>query len=203
MQTNITLENIINGCVNANRQSQHKFYQYFYIFCFNTCITYCETNDDTVEVVNDGFLKIFMNLKNFKARYENFEGCLKAWIRKIMICTAIDYCRRNRKNYFLRSSDEGAFEFPASEESAVDKLSYDEIIKLVQRLSPAYRIVFSLYVIHGFKHEEIAKTLKITVGTSKSNLAKARMNIQKMIPAGSPQNISRSSKSNVAVLCES
>lgn len=144
-----------------------------------------------------------MDLKNFKARYENFEASLKGWIKKIMMCTAIDHCRKNKKNYFFKDLNEDVLESSATESSAINKLSYDEIIMLVQCLSPAYRIVFSLYAIHGFKHEEIARELKISIGTSKSNLVKARTNIQKMIRSGSLQNISRSSKRNVGVLCES
>ncbi|MEP7232894.1 MAG: sigma-70 family RNA polymerase sigma factor [Ginsengibacter sp.] len=203
MQTHLDLENLVKSCISANRESQYKFYRYFYSFCFAACITYCRSSDDVQEVVNDGFLKIFMDLKSFRARYENFEASLKGWIKKIMICTAIDHYRKNKKNYFFNDLNDDVFESSATESSAIDKLSYDEIIMLVQCLSPAYRIVFSLYVIHGFKHEEIARELKISVGTSKSNLVRARMNIQKMIRSGFRQSISRSSKRNAAVLCES
>ncbi len=202
METHVNMENIIKGCLSANRQSQHKFYRHFYGFCFSVCMHYCQSSEDAMEVVNDGFLKIFKDLHSFNAMYENFEGSLKGWIRKIMIYTAIDHYRKNRKNYFFNSLNEDVFEFTVVKESAIDKLSYDEIIKLVQRLSPAYRIVFSLYAIHGFRHEEIAKELRIAVGTSKSNLTKARMNIQKIINARQVQNTFRLPKRNVAALCE-
>ena len=79
------------------------------------------------------------------------------------------------------SIDEDFIHVANVEETSIDKMSYEEIIKLVQQLSPVYRTVFNLYVIDGYKHEEIANQLRISVGTSKSNLAKAKMNIQKMI----------------------
>jgi len=150
---------------------------------------YCQTNDDALEVVNDGFLKLFKDLKNFKPRYENFEISLNGWIKRIMINTAIDHYRKNKSHYSTVYAGVDVFEMASSESSAIDKLSHKEIIKLVQRLSPSYRIVFSLYVIHGFKHEEIARELNISIGTSKSNLAKARLNIQRMILAGSGKRI--------------
>ena len=77
--------------------------------------------------------------------------------------------------------DDEHFELNDTEQSSIDRMSYKEIIELVQRLSPVYRAVFNLHVIDGYKHEEIAAQLNIAVGTSKSNLAKARINIQKML----------------------
>jgi RNA polymerase sigma factor (sigma-70 family) len=188
LQRNSQLEKLVKGCISLNRESQHKFYQHFYNFCFSTCITYCQTSDDAREVVNDGFLKIFKQLKNFTARYEDFELSLTGWIKRIMIHSSIDHYRKNKNFYFSTDVGDHVFEPFHTESSAIDKLSYDEIIKFIQRLSPAYRIVFSLCVIHGFKHEEIARELKISVGASKSNLFKARMNIQKMISGAAMAN---------------
>jgi RNA polymerase sigma-70 factor (ECF subfamily) len=202
LQAHLTLENLVEGCINSNRESQRRFYLYLHDFCFRTCITYCKNNDDCHEVVNDGFLKIFLGLKSFRASYENFEISLKSWIKRIMINTAIDKYRKNQKNNLLDEINDNVLDPAAIEESAIDKLSYNEIIKVVQRLSPAYRSVFSLYVIYGFKHEDIARELKISIGTSKSNLLKARMNIQKMIPSGFRQNTHHSSKRDTCVLVE-
>jgi RNA polymerase sigma-70 factor (ECF subfamily) len=181
MQAHLKLENIVEGCLNANKESQNSFYRYFYTFCFSACMSYCQTSDDVREVVNDGFLKIFKNLQSFNARYDNFERSLKGWVKKIMINTAIDHYQKCRKNYFLNNVHKDVFELSSSEETGMDKFYYKDILKLVQRLSPSYRVVFNLYAIEGFKHEEIAKELNISVGTSKSNLARARMHIQKMI----------------------
>jgi RNA polymerase sigma-70 factor (ECF subfamily) len=134
-----------------------------------------------MEIANDGFLKIFRELGSFEARYEDVEASLKGWMKKIMVNTSIDHFRKNQKYQMNVSMDDKLFHLEDNSESSIDKLSYDEIYKVVQQLSPVYRAVFNLYVIDGFKHEEIAKQLRISVGTSKSNLAKAKLNIQKMI----------------------
>ena len=134
-----------------------------------------------MEVVNDGFLKIYRELPNFKPAHNNFDASLKGWMKTIFIHTAIDNYRKNKKNYLVGEMEDAHFEMAGAQETAIDKMSYIEIIEMVQRLSPVYRTVFNLFVIDGFKHDEIAAQLGITTGTSKSNLAKARANIQKMI----------------------
>ena len=96
-----------------------------------------------------------------------------------MINTAIDHFRSNKKHYYHEDIEEGYDEVLDS--NVVDNMSYEEILSLVQKLTPVYRAVFSLYVIDGFGHEDIAKKLGISVGTSKSNLSKARANLKKML----------------------
>ena len=181
MLTSQEIENIITDCINNHRESQKKFYTYFYSYAMAVCMRYAHTEDDGMEIVNDGFLKIFRELSSFKPRYEDVEASLKGWIKRIMVNTAIDHFRKNHRYQMNVSIDDSKFHWADEAETTLDKMSYEEIIKLVQLLSPVYRTVFSLYVIDGFKHEEIAKKLNISVGTSKSNLAKAKGNIQKMI----------------------
>jgi len=175
------IENIIDGCVKLQRESQKRFYTHFYGYAMAICTRYTSTEDDAMEIANDGFLKIFRELSTFVAKYEDVEASLKGWMKKIMVNTAIDHFRKNHKYQANVSIDENSFQAHDNGESSIDKISYEEILKIVQQLSPVYRTVFNLYVIDGFKHEEIAKKLKISVGTSKSNLAKARLNIQKML----------------------
>jgi len=175
------LKNIIQGCVNANRQSQKEFYQLYYGFAMGICMRYCNTHDDAMEVVNDGFIKIYRTLPHFEPRHENFEASLMGWMKSIIINTSIDHFRKNKNSYLVGDIKEEHQEMTDADASALDRMSYKEIMELVQRLSPGYRAVFNLHVIDGFKHEEIAQQLNISVGTSKSNLAKARVNIQKML----------------------
>lgn len=172
---------IVQGCVKADREFQKTFYKMYYGFSMAICMRYCNAKDDAMEVVNDGFMKIYRELHNFKPAYENYETSLKGWMRSIMVNTAIDHFRKNNKNHFLVEIKDDHLETIDVHETAINKLSYKEIMDVVRRLSPAYRIVFSLYVIEGYKHEEIAEQLNIAIGTSKSNLAKAKMNIQKML----------------------
>ncbi|CAN5645626.1 sigma-70 family RNA polymerase sigma factor [soil metagenome] len=142
---------------------------------------YCSNRDEAMEVVNDGFVKVFRELGNFKPRYGSYETALKGWMKSIFVNTAIDNFRKNKKNYLVSTIDESHFEKENMGETAIDKMSYNEIMELVNQLSPVYKTIFNLFIIDGFKHEEIASRLNISVGTSKSNLSKAKANIQKML----------------------
>lgn len=142
---------------------------------------YCSTHDDAMEVVNDGFVKIYRTLPQFEPRHDNFEASLMGWMKSILVNTAIDHFRKNKNNYLVGDLKEEHQEMTDTLANAIDRMSYKEIVELVQRLSPGYRAVFCMHIIDGFKHEEIAQRLNISVGTSKSNLAKARNNIQKML----------------------
>lgn len=133
------------------------------------------------EIVNDGFLKIFKKIDAFEPSYQSYEASFVGWIKKIFIHTAIDNYRKNNKSYTIPIMDDSHLEISENSASPIDNMSYKEIIALVQKLSPTYRTVFNLFVLDGYKHEEISKQLNISVGTSKSNLAKARINIQKML----------------------
>ena len=181
MLTSQELKNIIKGCIELRRESQKTFYTYFFGYAMSICMRYAHTDDDAMEITNDGFLKTFKELSVFVARYEDVEASLKGWMKRIMINTAIDHFRKNQKHSLNVSMDDHVFHIAESGETSIDKMSYEEIYKIVQQLSPVYRTVFHLYVIDGFKHEEIARHLNISVGTSKSNLAKATINIKKMI----------------------
>jgi RNA polymerase sigma factor (sigma-70 family) len=184
LPTKQELDHIIHGCIKANRDSQKVFYQLFYGFSMAICMRYCNNKDDAMEVVNDGFMKVYKELPGFKPRYDNYEASLKGWMKSIMVNTAIDYFRKNNKKYCIAEIEEAQFEVDHADETAIDKMSYKEIMGLVQRLSPVYKTIFNLFVIDGFKHEEIASQLNISVGTSKSNLSKAKANIQKMLREG-------------------
>jgi RNA polymerase sigma-70 factor (ECF subfamily) len=126
---------------------------------------------------------VFKTIGQFTPKFESIDSSLMSWIKKIMVYTAIDHYRKNVKHNSNLEIDSVHYDLSDNSETSIDQMSYKEIIALVQRLSPTYRTVFNLYVLDGYKHEEIAKELKISIGTSKSNLAKARANIQSMLKA--------------------
>jgi RNA polymerase sigma factor (sigma-70 family) len=175
------LLHIIQGCIKANRDSQKQLYQLYYGYSMAICMRYCSNTDDVTEIVNDGFLKLYKALHTFNPQHANIEASLKGWMKRIMVNTAIDYLRKNNHRFLIAEISDHHFNTADEVESSIDKMTYKEILSIIQRLSPVYRIVFNLYVMDGFKHEDIARQLKISVGASKSNLAKARMNIKKML----------------------
>lgn len=145
------------------------------------CDRYTNNQDDAVEILNDGFIKIFREIHHYKPAYADVVSSFKGWLRKIMVYTAIDHFRKNQKHQVVTDLDNVAYQLTTDSEDAIDKLSYEEIIRAIQDLSPAYRTVFNLFVIEGLSHDEIAEKLEISTGTSKSNLSKARKQLQKIL----------------------
>ncbi len=176
-----TLEHIIAGCIKANRDSQKQLYKLYYSLSMGICMRYSNTPLEAEEIVNDSFLKIFTKLDNFKPAYQNYEASFVGWIKSIIIHTAIDHYRKYNKNFTIALVEDVHSDLTDNSATPVDKMAFKELIDLVQKLSPTYRTVFSLFILDGYKHEEIARQLKISVGASKSNLAKARLNIQNML----------------------
>lgn len=145
------------------------------------CDRYTNKQDDTIEILNDGFLKIFKEIHHYKPAYADVISSFKGWLRKIMVYTAIDHFRKYHKHRMVTQLDDVVYQIPSVNEDAMEKMSYEEIIRAVQQLSPGYRTVFNLFVIDGLSHEEISTHLGITTGTSKSNLFKARIQLQKIL----------------------
>ncbi len=138
--------------------------------------------EKTVDVVKDGFVKIFRNFEKFQFRdMENLEMVLMGWMRMIMINTAIDHLRKNNFLPEIGDISETTWAQEDKSQASDQVLMYKELVKQIKKLPPSYRTVFNLYVIDGLTHQEIADLLGISVGTSKSNLSKARVILQKIV----------------------
>lgn len=132
--------------------------------------------------MNEGFVKLFKNIHLFEYdRQPDQLLCLKGWFKRILVNTCIDHHRKKHStmNGHLLTSESEKIEDHT--ENGLDLLAYKEIIEAIRLLSPAYRTVFNLFVIEGFSHEEIANSLEISIGASKSNLSKARDNLRKLL----------------------
>ena len=171
----------VEACALNKRESQKILYSSFYGYAMAICDRYVNNQDDALEILNDGFLKIFKEIHHYKPAYKDVVSSFKGWLRKIMVYTAIDHFRKYQKHQLVASLDDVVYHVPSVSDDAINKLSYDEIIRAVQDLSPGYRAVFNLFVIEEFSHEEIAGHLGISIGTSKSNLSKARRQLQKIL----------------------
>ena len=175
------LEIHIRGCALNKRESQKMIYSSFYGYAMSICHRYTNHEEDATEILNDGFLKVFVEIYRFKPAYTDTINSFKGWIRKIMIYTAIDHFRKNVKHRMTTELNETYMHLPDGDEDALAKISHEEIINAIKFLTPGYRTVLNLFIIEGFSHDEIAKELGISVGTSKSNLAKARKQLQKIL----------------------
>ena len=171
----------IQGCVLNDRLSQKKIYTSFYNYAMTICGLYTNNYDDSVEIVNDGFLKVFKEIFRYQPAYANVISSFKGWLRKIMIHTAIDHFRKNHKHRFIKELDSETTRLSAGGEDVLDRISYNEIVGSMQKLTPGYRIIFNLFIVENFSHEEISKQLGISIGTSKSNLARGRKQLQQIL----------------------
>ena len=171
----------VGACALNKRESQKVIYNSFYGYAMAICDRYTSNQEDAVEILNDGFLKIFREIHHYQPAYADVVSSFKGWLRKIMVYTAIDHFRKNQKHKIVTELDSVVYQVEAVNEDAIDKLSHDEIIRAVQELSPGYRTVFNLFIIEGLSHDEIATRLGISTGTSKSNLSKARRQLQKIL----------------------
>ena len=165
---------IIKGCKKGERALQKELYQTFYSYAMNVCILYSDNREDAVETMNDGFMKIFQYIGKFDASRP-----FRPWLRRIMINAAIDRTRKNLK--FQDHQDLEKAGQLQNENTIISGITHDEILGILKKLSPAYRTVFNLHAIEGYKHEEIASLLGISVGTSKSNYSKAKKKLQDIL----------------------
>ena len=169
---------IIKGCIRQDRASQKALYEQFYGKMMGVCLRYAKDKDQAKDIVHDAFMKVYLNIKTFSGN-----GSFEGWVRRIMVNTAIDQLRKNKHEYLIVSTVYANEKPDHSEEvdddNIMNNINKEDIMKAVQQLTPAYRTVFNMYVMDDFSHKEIAETLDISEGTSKSNLSKAKFNLRK------------------------
>ncbi len=181
MENKEKLKEIIEGCLRNNRRSQEELFKLFYGKMLSVCMRYNSDRDSAQEVLQEGFIKVFEKLGAF-----DYKGSFEGWIRRIIANTAIDAIRKSKKDPYLTDNDND-FKLGASdpmvekEELEFMDLKAEVAMEAIQKLSPAYRTVFNLFVLEDYSHKEIGELLGISEGTSKSNLAKAKMNLKKIL----------------------
>lgn len=168
------LKPIISDCINGSRKAQSMLYHQFAPKMFGVCLRYAKDSTEAEDNLQDGFIKVFANLKNFR-----HDGSLEGWIRRIMINVSLEKLRKQRLLYPVE--DVAVYDSVNFSDDVLAKIAADDLLKLIQQLPPRYRMVFNLYVIEGFSHQEIAQEMEITPGTSKSNLARAREILKKKV----------------------
>lgn len=177
----VELELIIKGCIQNERKAQEKLFAMFYGKMLSVCLRYTIDHDSAQEILQDGFIKVFEKIESF-----DFKGSFEGWLRRIIANTAIDSIRKNKKKPVLFENDTDFVSeiINPMEEAEIESfktLKAEIAMEAINKLSPGYRTVFNLYVLEEYTHKEIAEILGISEGTSKSNLAKAKQNLQRMI----------------------
>ncbi|HNR41614.1 MAG TPA: RNA polymerase sigma factor [Bacteroidales bacterium] len=168
--------NIIKGCIAGNRRDQELLYRRHAPRLYAVCLQYSDNDEEARDILQDGFIKIFENLINFKN-----EGSFEGWMRRIIVNTALEKYRSRHNLY--RVDDIDLIPEPDADPDNEDYSGLEaiDLLNIIRELPPKYRMVFNLYAIEGYAHKEISRMMKISEGTSKSNLSRARLILQKKV----------------------
>ncbi|MFT7247496.1 MAG: RNA polymerase sigma factor (sigma-70 family) [Algoriphagus sp.] len=167
---------IIQDCLKQNRNAQKEFYDLYSGKLFVVALRYMRDRENAQDVLQDSFVKIFRYLDTFR-----FDSPLEAWLRKIVVNTALKALKKDKK---LTQSLEGDYMINENlhySNLGFENLSYQHLMKMIGELPEGCRTIFNLYAIEGFKHQEIAKILEVTEGTSKSQYSRAKMLLQEKL----------------------
>jgi len=172
-------EEIINGCLSGKRKAQEALYNMYGGKMYGVCLRYTRNQMEAEDVLQDGFVKVFKNIRSFRDLGEN---SLYNWMKRIMINTAINYLRNQKKHRYMADIDDynhlqDSYDEDGFFEELRTLVSQDEILNIIQQLPEGYRMVFNLFAIEGYSHQEIADMLDVSVNTSKTQLFKARQQI--------------------------
>lgn len=165
---------LIDGCLLNNRQAQKELYDLMSPKMFAVCMRYCSNRELAQDVLQEGFVKVFTNLTKYRG-----EGSFEGWVRKIFVNTAVEHFRKESRMFPVTDAESILLSLP--QDSVYDHLEVEDILRFIQQLSTGYRTIFNLYVMEGYSHKEIAEMLNISEGTSKSQLARARYILQRLI----------------------
>lgn len=166
----VVTKDIIEACGKNSRTAQKFIYVNFFNKMFAVCRRYVKNDEDTVEVLNDGFISLFQNINQFKG-----EGNFENWVKRIIINKALDHLRTNKKyKETLQYIEEYKDNLISVDADIIDSSNIDELYSSIQALPATYQMVFNLYAIDGYSHKEIAEKLKISEGTSRWYLSESR-----------------------------
>ena len=161
-------QKLVKECIREIPAAQRQLYDHFAETMLGVCYRYTKSMDDAEDVLQDGFVKVFRNLGQYK-----YEGELGGWIRRIMVTTALNFLKKNsRYNHEFSFDNENLH--PVADDNPEIKMTGKELADLVRQLPIGYQTIFNLHAVEGFSHVEIGKMLGINEGTSRSQYARAR-----------------------------
>ena len=171
----MTESELIAGCREGKRASQRLLYDTHQAKMLGVCMRYFPDRDQAQDVLQDGFIKVFKNIVSFEEK-----GSFEGWIRRIMVNTALELIRKNAKKGQEVDFENEALMI-ASPESPIERLEANDILYFIKALPNGYRVIFNLFAIEGYSHQEIADQLNISVSTSYSQYHRARTLLQKIL----------------------
>ena len=164
---------LVESCIKGNKKMQEQLYKIYKSKMFSICLRYATNTTDAEDMLQDGFMKAFSALKNFR-----FEGSFEGWLRRIFVASSVEFIRKAKIRRPLPLHEVPDHDYSIS---GLEKLQASEIIQLIQSLPDKYRIVFNLFELEGYSHKEISHFLEIPEGTSKSQLARAKRKLREAL----------------------
>ncbi len=166
---------LVQLCLNGNAAAQKRLYDLFAANMNGVCYRYARNGEDARDILQEGFIKVFTRLKSFKG-----DGPLEAWIRRIMVNTALDFIKARNKHLF---EDEGKIDVKnhATNPEVMNKLQSEDLVNCISKLPDGFKAVFNLYAIEGYSHKEVSEQLNITESTSRSQYNRARTKLEQII----------------------
>lgn len=161
-------QELIDACLRNSRKAQEQLYRRYAKTMFHVCLSYCADRDQSKDILQEAFIKVFKNLRTFTTG-NSFEG----WLRRIVVNTALDHLRKSKKWSFI-TTDEHTADPEDTIEGPAFPYSTQKVLQLIADLPPGARAVFNLYALDELSHKEIATRLNISEGTSKSQYNRAR-----------------------------
>jgi RNA polymerase sigma-70 factor (ECF subfamily) len=169
-------KDLLEGCIKNNRKAQEQLYRQFYGPMWSICMRYIGNKEEALEVLNDGYLKVFQNLH----KYNESLSSLYTWISRIMINAAIDFIRRKKALKFI-PVHELQTDYEQTVDDIPDEYTVQQLVYFINQLPQTTKLVFNLYTVEGYSHEEIAAFLKISNSTSRWHLSEAKKQLREII----------------------
>lgn len=188
---------LVARCLNGEESACSELFHHYYPELMPICMRYAKDHDEAKDIMQDGFTRIFSNLRSYLGK-----GAFIGWLKRVMVNAAINHYHASaneRSNFHIddRASN-GTLDMRSTEDDVFSRFTMNDLLELVQKLTPAYRTVFNLRVMEGWTHEEIARELRISVSTSKSNLNRARMKLMEQLVRRDPSAARRTERMNHA-----
>lgn len=168
-------ERLVKQCLKGKRSAQKHFYERFSEKMFGVCLRYVKQHDAAQDVLQDGFIKVFQNLQKY-----NNKGSLEGWVRRVIVNTALDYLRKEKTKGYSVQVEDVSYRLEKND-FIIERLSANDLLKIIHTLPEGYKTVFNMYAIEGYSHKEIAAKLDISENTSKSQYSRAKAQIRDLL----------------------
>ncbi|MEO1260746.1 MAG: RNA polymerase sigma factor [Bacteroidota bacterium] len=169
-------DKLLQACLQGEERAQRRFYDLHKVKMYGLCLRFAASQTEAEDMLMEGFYKVFRDLHQFKGQCP-----LEAWVRQVMVNSALMHLRKRNRQLIASTSLDDLTDDPVTDDNPLERLNTDAVIALIQQLPAGFRTVFNLYAIEGYSHKEIGRQLGISESTSRSQYARAKKTLQRLI----------------------